>query len=42
MTRRHLLASFLFALVSMAAFPAVARPAGKSGPLEVTYYYLPG
>jgi hypothetical protein len=41
MTRRRLLAS-LIVLASVLAFPSSARPAGKAGPLEVTYYYLPG
>jgi hypothetical protein len=38
MTRRVLL---LGALTAFSAVLAVARP-GKAGPLEVTYYYLPG
>jgi hypothetical protein len=38
MTRRALL---LGALAAFSAVLAVARPE-KSGPLEVTYYYLPG
>ena len=38
MTRRLLL---LGALAAFSAVLAVARPE-KAGPLEVTYYYLPG
>jgi hypothetical protein len=38
MTRRALL---LGALTAFSAVLAVARPE-KTGPLEVTYYYLPG
>jgi hypothetical protein len=41
MTRRTLFGACLFALASL-GLPAVARPAEKAGPLEVTYYYLPG
>ena len=42
MTRQKRLAASLFVLASVISFPAPARPAGKTGPLEVTYYYLPG
>lgn len=42
MTRRKLLAAPLFALALVVMFPASARPAGKTGPFEVTYYFLPG
>jgi len=38
MTRRALL---LGALAALSAVLAVARPE-KTGPLDVTYYYLPG
>ena len=37
-TRRELL---LGTLIGFSAVIAAARP-GKPGPLEVTYYYLPG
>jgi hypothetical protein len=42
MTRRTLLAGSLLVLASVVSFPVAARPAEKAGPLEVTYYYLPG
>lgn len=41
MTRRKLLRAGLIALASLAVRPC-ARAADKTGPLEVTYYYLPG
>ena len=41
MNRRKLIQAGLGALVSLASLPA-ARAADKAGPLEVTYYYLPG
>ena len=42
MTRRLLITASLFLVASAVSFPAFARPAEKSAPLEVTYYYLPG
>lgn len=42
MTRRLLLGAFLAALAVLGLCPSAAAAADKSGPLEVTYYYLPG
>jgi hypothetical protein len=41
MTRRSLLAAFLIVLGPAVSFPAEAH-AQKAGPLQVTYYFLPG
>ena len=43
MTRRLLIGVFLAVLASAGLGPTVAAAAAdKAGPLEVTYYYLPG
>jgi hypothetical protein len=41
MTRRLFSVGFLF-LALLVSVPAAARPTEKAGPLDVTYYYLPG
>ena len=42
MIRRRLLQAALIVFASLALLPSAARPEGKAGPVEVTYYYLPG
>lgn len=42
MNRRQLIRDGLIVLASLTALPTGARAADKPGPLEVTYYYLPG
>lgn len=42
MTRRKLLGFSLAVLATLGFLPAAAPAAEKAGPLEVTYYYIPG
>jgi hypothetical protein len=42
MTRRKLLAAFLLVLGPVVSFPTETQAQEKTGPLQVTYYFLPG
>ena len=42
MTRRLLIGAVLAVLAAGGLAPSAAAAADKAGPLEVTYYYLPG
>ena len=42
MTRRLLIGAFAAVLAAAGLGPSIAAAADKAGPLEVTYYYLPG
>jgi hypothetical protein len=42
MTRRLLIGAFLAVLATVGLGPSTAAADDKAGPLEVTYYYLPG
>jgi len=42
MTRRLLIGALLAAVAAAGLGPSAAVADGKAGPLEVTYYYLPG
>ena len=42
MTRRLLIGAFLAVLASAGLGPTAAAAPEQAGPLDVTYYYLPG